>query len=180
MKFENILNENKKAILDDWFQAILESYPPDSINFFKNKKDQFQNPVGTTISKGIRSIFDEILNDFCREDIAAPLDSIVKIRSVQDFSPAQAVNFVFLLKDIIRNNVGKVVSQYQLEDELYTFECRIDRLALYAFENYMQCREKLCEIRVKQAKAGGFKILDRLNRKPEKAGHGSGRNTEDN
>ena len=122
MKLDDLLNEKKKTILENWFHAILESYPPDSINFFKNKKDQFQNPVGHTISEGIASIFDGLLGDFCREDIAAPLDRIVKIRSVQDFSPAQAVGFAFLLKDVIRNQVGEEISQYRLEEQLYTFD----------------------------------------------------------
>jgi len=180
MKLEDVLNEKKKAILDGWFQAALESYHPDSINFFKNKKDQFQNPVGHTLSEGMGVILDEILGEFRREQMADPLDRIIKIRSVQDFSAADAVSFMFQLKDVVRNIAGEAISQHHLEESLYKFDARVDRLVLYAFENYTRCREKLYQIRIDQVKAGGFRILDRLNRKPESADGDSGEKIENN
>ena len=54
----------------------------------------------------------------------------------EDFTAAQAVAFVFLLKRILRDPA---------RDE------RIDALALRAFDLYMQCREKIWEIKAKQA-----------------------------
>lgn len=169
MKLEDLLVEKKKTILENWFQSILESYPPDSINFFKNKKDQFQNPVGHSIQDGMEKLFDGLLGDFDREDVAVPLDKIIKIRSVQDFTPSQAVAFIHSIKHIVRDTMGELIRDDLYREQLYQFDCRVDRLALYAFDCYMQCREKLYEIRVREAKAGSQIIFERLNRRADSA-----------
>jgi len=180
MNSTDFLNQNRNKVLENWLQAILESYPPDSIDFFKNKKDQFQNPVGHAISDGIEKIFDELLGEFDQEKIIEPLERIIKIRTVQEFSPAQATAFIFPLKNVIRGVLGEHIRENHLEDQLYALDCRIDRLALYAFDIYMQCREKLFEIRINQVKAGGFKLMERLNRRPEAPSKDLGDKVENN
>ncbi|MEW5923627.1 MAG: RsbRD N-terminal domain-containing protein [Candidatus Zixiibacteriota bacterium] len=174
MKLEDLLVEKKKTILENWFQLILESYPPDSVKFFKNKKDQFQNPVGHAIQDGIEKLFDGLLGNFTREDVAVPLDKIIKIRSVQDFSPSQAIAFIHFIKKIVRDALGELIKDDHYRNQLYEFDCRVDRLALYAFDCYMQCREKLYEIKVREAKAGSQMIIEKLNRRADSAAGAEG------
>ncbi|PKK84340.1 MAG: hypothetical protein CVT49_04205 [candidate division Zixibacteria bacterium HGW-Zixibacteria-1] len=180
MKLEDLLIEKKKTILEDWFQLILESYPPGSIDFFKNKKDQFQNPVGYTILNGIEKLFEGLLGEFSLEDVAAPLDKIIKIRSVQDFSPSQAVAFIHQLKKVVRKSLGEQIRDDQLRNQLHNFDCRVDRLTLYAFDNYMQCREKMFEIRVNEARAGSNRLIERLNRRYDGAASADDKKIENN
>lgn len=66
--------------------------------------------------------------------IALALDAIIRIRAVQDLTPSQAVEFLFLLKPIMRE-LAPEQDQVRLAD-------RIDRLALMAFDKYMQCRRR--------------------------------------
>jgi hypothetical protein len=80
------------------------------------------------------------------------LDPIIRIRAVQDFSPGQALRFVFLLKDVIRKNFGMEIGEFNLHTELQRLESQIDDLALLAFDVYMKCRERLYEIRSREAK----------------------------
>ena len=51
------------------------------------------------------------------------------------------------------------------------FFSRIDGLALLAFDLYMDCREKICEIRINEAKAEkemAFRMMERISTSKEK------------
>jgi hypothetical protein len=56
-------------------------------------------------------------------------------------------------------------------DEWMKFQSKIDELALFAFDIYMDCREKICEIRVNQAKTEkemAFRMMERMTTSKEK------------
>ena len=98
-----ILNNKKEAIVRKWIDLILNSYPAEAANFLKLKKNQFDNPIGHTITINAEKIFDELINDCDLEKIKFLLDEIIKIRAVQSFSPSQALGFLFDLKKTIRD-----------------------------------------------------------------------------
>ena len=93
-------------------------------------------------------------------------NSIIRIRSIQDFTASQAVAFTFKLKDVIREELaGKMQgrpadAQSRLREELHAFETRIDELSLLAFDVYMKCREKLYEIRTNEIKKRSRKAFE--------------------
>lgn len=163
MGLNDLLIEKKASILQKWFDAIIESYPADASNFLKEQKNQFTNPVGTTISKGIENILDELLSGLKSENISKFLDEIVRIRAVQDFTPASALSFIFLLKKVIREDMEKDIQEKQLYGELLAFESKIDDLACAAFDIYMKCREKIYEIKANEVKSMTFRLLQRAN-----------------
>ncbi len=142
---------------------ILETYPPDTSRFLKQEKNQFANPVGNTISLEIEDIYEELLHGRDSEKLSHFLDRIIKIRAIQDFSPAQAVVFVFHLKNAVREELGGKIRNDQLFEELLEFERRIDKLALFAFDTYVKCREKVYEIRVAEVKNRVFSLLKRAD-----------------
>ena len=94
----DLLKKEKEGILKRWFDLILGTYPPDTAALMQKGKDLFTNPVGSTISEEIEALFKGLLENESSESLSASLNSILKIRSVQDFSPSKAVGFVFLLK----------------------------------------------------------------------------------
>jgi hypothetical protein len=99
------------------------------------------------------------------------LDAILKIRSVQDFSPSKAVGFIFLLKRAIGETLKNEICRESVMSEWLGFQSRIDDLALHAFDIYMGCREKICEIRVNQAKAEkemALRMMERVTHSKEK------------
>jgi hypothetical protein len=152
MDFDKLVSEKSSKIQKRWINATLETYPADSQRFLKNQRDRFANPVGYTLSKEIRSLFDHLLKSSAMEEVAPVLERMIRIRAIQDFSPSRATNFIFLLKRIIREELEQEVREEDLYNALRELETRIDELALLAFDIYMKCREKLYEIRANQAK----------------------------
>jgi len=140
-----ILKERKQTILDKWFQDVAESYPEETTQFLGRKGDPFGNPVGHALRQGLGGLLEGLLSDAQPDDLASHLDEIVRIRAVQEFSPSRAVTFIFSLKRIVRDACGDGLPQ-GLED----FDTAVDRLGLLAFDNYMACRERLFEIKVKE------------------------------
>ncbi|OGK11598.1 MAG: hypothetical protein A2W80_01200 [Candidatus Riflebacteria bacterium GWC2_50_8] len=163
MRLKRLLSEKKSAVLRRWFDDIVETYPPDTSQFLKKQKNQFANPVGSTILQGIENIFDGLLKGLDKNEISPFLDNIIRIRAVQDFTPPQALSFIFLLKKIIRNEIAKEISDNELSEELLEFESEIDNLALISFDIYMQCREKLYEIKANEVKRMTFRLLQQAN-----------------
>ena len=166
MVLEHLLPQKRAAILERWFQLILETYPADTSRFLKQQKDRFINPVGYTISQEIEALYDELLQEMNSDKLAACLDNIIRIRAVQDFPPSQTIAFIFLLKKAIREELASEIAENRVLEELLKFESKIDKLVLLALDIYMKCREKVFEIRVNEAKAERervLKLLDRTN-----------------
>jgi hypothetical protein len=171
MELKNLLLQHQPAILKRWFELILGTYPPDTAALIQKGKDPFTHPVGSTISQEIEVIFKGLLENESSESLSASLNSILKIRSVQDLSPSNAVGFVFLLKKAIEETLQSEIHEEPIREEWLTFNSKIDQTALLAFDIYMDCREKICEIRVNQARAEremAFKMMDRMTYAKEK------------
>ena len=164
MALKQLLEENKSIILSRWFDTILETYPVDTQHFLRSKKNQFDNPVARRISDGIEGIFSQILNDDEEKDVSPFLDKVVRIRAVQDFTPSRAVAFMFDLKRLVREVLGKAVRERQLSEELWRFEEAIDKMGLLALDIYMKCREEIYELRVNEVKRSVGRLIDRANK----------------
>jgi hypothetical protein len=171
MALGDLLLRNETAILRRWFDLISETYPADTAAMMRKEKNQFTNPVGSTISRAIEVLFKKLCEGSQDEKCQVSLDSILKIRSVQDFSPSKAVGFIFLLKRAIGETLKSEICKEAVIDEWLKLQSRIDDLALQAFDIYMGCREKICEIRVNQARAEkemAFKMMERMTYSKEK------------
>jgi len=148
MNLKNHLMGKKTAILKKWFDAIADTYPGDTAGFLKNKKARFQNPVGYNITEGIEGLFDSLLQGMIPDTVSTFLDAIIRIRAIQDFAPSEALSFIFQLKKVVRQELGsEVLKNQDLADELTAFEFAIDDLALFSFDIYMKCREKIYELK---------------------------------
>ena len=174
MSISDLLSKNRKAILERWLELILRTYPSDAANLLKKDRDPFTNPVGSTISRGIESLFSGLCEGCDPKKVSGSLDSILKIRSVQGFSPSKAVEFVFLLKRAVNEILKGEIEKEGAVEEWQTIQSRIDDMALQAFDIYVDCRKKIYEIRVNQARSEkemAFRMMDRLShsrRKEEK------------
>ncbi len=60
------------------------------------------------------------------------------------------------------DTLGNDIKSQNLYEELTQYWSEIDRLAMFTFDCYMECREKINDIRVTQAKQGQFKPYERL------------------
>jgi hypothetical protein len=152
MTFGELLRTKKDAIVQRWLEEVFASYPEDSAAAFRRQKDPFANPVGCSLRVGTQGILEALVEGQDAEKTCRYLHEIIKIRAVQQFTPSQAVGFVFGLKDAIRAELGKEVKDAALAAELADLEGRIDRIALAAFDVFVQCREQVCELRIAEVK----------------------------
>ena len=154
------LKEHRDAILDRWIESVFGQYPDETSKFLRNQKDRFANPVGASLREGLAGLLDGVIRGAEDGDFESPLDSVIRVRAVQEFSPAAAVGFVFDLKKIVRDDVGKSGSLNATD--FAAFDCTIDHLALLAFDVYMGCREQLWAIRAKQIRNESVGIMERV------------------
>jgi hypothetical protein len=161
MRLNTLLAQKKTAIVKKWFAATIETYPSDTVKFLKSQKDPFANPVGRTIYQGLAALFDELLKETDHESMRSLLDPIIRIRAIQNFSPSQATSFIFFLKNVIRNNIKKEDFEAQLFNELLSFESKIDDMSLMAFNLFMNCREKIYELKANEMKNRTFRAFER-------------------
>ena len=131
------------AILEKWIERTLASYPGQASQFWRDEKDRFRNPVGHTLREGLAAILDEIAGEMDPAKIRPALEAIVRLRAVQDFTAGQATGFVFLLREILNEDLeGGGPPAWQK---------RIDETALLAFDLFMRCREEIYEIKAREA-----------------------------
>jgi hypothetical protein len=162
---KEFLNQRKEILTGKWFDSIMESYPGDTSEFLKREKDRFNNPVGYTIFENMRFIYDELLDGNNHERLSVYLDNIIRIRSIQDFTPMEALAFVFQLKKVIRGELESQRPGGGVIAEFPAFEQKIDELALLAFQVYVRCREDLFEIRARELRNRSGRLLEMVNAK---------------
>lgn len=174
MEILNFLSHHKKDIAGEWLRRTMEAYPAESLKVLQRNKDRFTNPLLHLISESIEKLFVELIQGLDRQKISSALEQIVKLKAVQDFTPSESLEFIFILKDIIRRYVKKHLEEQNknISQELYFVEQQIDKLALIAFDMYVKDREKLFEIQVQEVKNQTYMLIRQANEmsKQEKRG----------
>ena len=132
--------QNREAIAGQWLERVLRTHP----GFLGEEPDPFRNPVVYTLRESLRVLLDELLLDMDARRVSAALDAIVQIRAVQDFAPGRALEFLFQLKDILR--------EHPPGRDLNLLDSRIDQLVLEAFDTYVKYREKTFEARANEVR----------------------------
>ena len=155
-----LIADSKDTLVQKWFERILHTYPESTTGFFSREKDPFRNPIGHTLKEALPALFDGLVQSTDMTSMQPVLDSIVRIRAVQDFTAGQAVAFIFFLKQIIRQELKSSISQFP--DEFAALDTRIDEMALLAFDLFMKCRQQVYEIKANEAKRMVFQ-LERLS-----------------
>jgi hypothetical protein len=156
------LKDCRAAIVDRWKVLALGVYPERAARFIARERDRFQNPVGHVMGESLGILYDGILDDSPAEEMRRALDGIVRIRAVQDLSPAEGVGFVFLLKQAIGEALHGSDADLTGGIGLAELHERIDRLALEAFDLFVHCRETIYELRVREIRSRTSTLLERL------------------
>jgi hypothetical protein len=154
-----LIRDRRDAVLAGWLDRILATYPDEGARFMRSTSDPFHNPIGTAIREELGELLEGVLGDSPPQSHVPSLDRLIRPRAIQDFPPSRAVGIVFSLKEAVRDAVPEEVP---LADDRW-LDRRIDGLAGLAFDLYMQCREKVCEIRVQEYRNRSITVLERLN-----------------
>ncbi len=162
MHINEILSENRRELVKDWFEMVVNTYPPETAQFIREQKDPFANPVGAATRESLDRIVTEILKPrAAAADLEAALDPLIRIRAVQTvFTVAVAVEFPLYLKSLV-HKLAESQSRDETVDGLDEFDTRIDRLLLLTFEVYTKCREAVHNLRARQEKNSIYKAFRR-------------------
>jgi hypothetical protein len=160
-----LLKANQDAIFEKWLADALASYSGDAAKAFARNKDPFANPVGAHLRAATRAILDALLGQVDAETMRGHLEEIIKIRAVQEFTPSQAVGFIFRLKGILRTELPAEAADPRLAPQWAELEGRIDGVALAAFDVFVKCREQISDLRVNEVKRRVSWILEKINRR---------------
>jgi hypothetical protein len=158
MNLSEALKSNEKKILALWTERTLDTYV--SSGFFKKSLDPFANPVGANIREGLAQLFRLITTGSDSQEFAKPLDMIIRIRAVQQFTPAQAVGPILELKWVVRQILSADKNCRELLPDLAPFDRDVDRAVLQAFDLYMECRDRLHKARIRELKSGSYILTD--------------------
>jgi hypothetical protein len=153
MSLKNVLRERKEALLGRWLERVLAGYPERGRDFFGSEKDPFRNPVGTTL----RSELAILLETVCGGDEQAGRDALarlIRLRAVQGFPGGGAIAFLIDLKGILREDVPEA----DIAELAVIFE-QIDAMLLQAVDVLLACRERVWEIRAREARARVHSLL---------------------
>lgn len=170
MALKELLAKKKSSIVKLWMNSIVETYPEETAQFLRNKKDRFANPVGAAINIETERLFDMILEGVEPEKATEFLDNIIRIRAIQDFTPSEALAFVFALKHAIRKELGSELKKGANAEELWELDKEIDRLALISFEIYMNVREDIYKLKAKELQSNAFMLFRRSGMLVEQEG----------
>ncbi len=165
--FEDLLEQRKDTIVERWVDAVLSAYPSESAVLYQAQKDPFANPLGHSVREGTRGIFQTILDGMDMEDLRTHLDKIVRIRAVQQFTPSEALSFVFSLRSIVRTVIPEAEVDAGLREGLAELDAKIDEVALAAFELYAARREEVSQLRISEVKRQMGWVLGKMNRQDE-------------
>lgn len=158
MTLREALHNNRYKIVDKWVEYTLATYQ--ASDFFVKEKDSFANPVGGTIRDSLKKVFSLLSKEADSEQFKKPLSRIMHLRSVQEFSPSQAVAPLNAVKHITRDILAADKETKPLVAELYDFEFNVDLAVLAAFDLYVACREKIYKIRVAEIRSGKELLTD--------------------
>lgn len=161
---KDLLVSKRWAIEKRWMDHILDSYPKDTRDFLKSQSNRFANPVGASIAGFVEKLYDWLIQgvDSQPEALCSSLDEVIRIRAVQDFCPADAVGFIFLVKPAIRETLHSEIVKQNLFEELFSLEARIDSIALLAFDIYVQCRERIFDLKANEIRRRTSRMLERV------------------
>ncbi len=145
-------------------------YEESASGFLQAGQDRFRNPVGHALQEGLPVLMDSLLFGRDTADPGSVLDTIIRMRAVQDFSSSQAVAFILRLKDIVRRELQDLKGSGLDEGSLAAFEDRIDGMALEASDLFVRCREQITEIKARSARRQAF-VAERLAEKSAERNH---------
>ncbi|MCF8024709.1 MAG: RsbRD N-terminal domain-containing protein [Desulfobacteraceae bacterium] len=157
---EEIVRARKDKWVARWFDALMRTYPEESARFFKDTRDPFANPVGATLEKGIRDLFEVVTADtFDNEAAKTALEPMVRVRAIQEMSPSEALGFITEIKAIVKQDAAADSRKSTVAEKARCIVDNADKALLTAFDLYMDCKKRVYHLRARQARDSVRQLL---------------------
>jgi hypothetical protein len=163
VSLRDVLEGDRPAILERWRTKVFDSYSREAVQFFRSEKDAFRNPVGQSILRGTQVIYDGVALGREAGSVTEAIESLVRVRAVQELPASEAVGFVFTLKRAVREHLREIGAEGELWPELASLDERLDALASAAFDLYGHCRESVHQIRMGELRRSAAALRRQLD-----------------
>ncbi len=169
MDLRQALAAKKDAVSARWVEMVHKGYPFATVGFLRTQANPFVNPVGHRTKEAADAIMPVLLAT--EKDVPAllpaldeALEEFMRVRSIQEISPEEAVGVIDGLKNVLRAELAPELEKYNLYKELLDIELRVDAIGLMAFGIYTRCREKIYAMRVEEVKRANSQVIRRAER----------------
>jgi len=127
-----------QSIYEEWIDRVFGTE-------FKRRAlfGQSEDPFSHTVRSDLRKIVDLLFSEAPADGTLAVPEDLIRLRAVQEISAAEAVSHVFVLKDIVRERLGRDPGYERLSQ-------RLDMVALHTFNAYAACRDALFRLRIRE------------------------------
>lgn len=140
---------NRECILSLWQAAVL----PQGLNHACVAQAHSATAAIHLLKAESEALLDWLIQGEEVAQARSSLKEICKLKAVQTTgSPSEALGFILDLKSIIRLVLDDNESRSQGSGEYKEMDGRIDQLMLLAFDEYVECRERVMEIRVDEVR----------------------------
>lgn len=154
MSLRTFLLMREREALPKWYKRMEEVYPPEMRSFWENKESRFTQPIPYTMTQAMQTFYREVMKfQPDEEKVFSELEAVMRICAVQNLQPSKAVRTLYQLKEIIREELrAEDFWSETLPQELLATENQLDQWTLRAFDFYMEFREKIYELRMKEVR----------------------------
>jgi len=158
-----ILHGKEEAIARRWITLVAERYPRETTAFLEGERDPFANPVGRMLRDAAGPLVRALVDDPREGELPEGLAELLRLRSVQDISAAEAVGIVPLLRTAVMEVAGAGIEAGG-PGVLEELGRRIERLMLASFEAFVMARERLYEVRMAERERHSASLLRRAEK----------------
>ncbi len=148
-----------QLIQQKFLDVLLSAYTVSFVSPSAGTGDPFCDPVRSTYYNCAPRLIEWVVNDGNIKEVKENLMSIIRIRSVQNYTPSETISFVLALRWIFRDTIYTSLEEGDREGLFLLFESRIERLLLMALDCYVQCHDKIGQIRINETKAERDRLM---------------------
>ncbi len=143
----------RDMVLEEWVNAIFNTYPFQTTGFLRTSKDPFANPVADMTREAASTVYEAVSGwDKKPSEVRQAIDRFIHLRAVQDFLPSQAMLVFYLLKPILRKHVMPAMQKAGKLKDYLDAESRLDTIVLLGFDMYTKSREVVAQNRINEIK----------------------------
>lgn len=143
----------RDVVLEEWVNAIFDTYPFQTTGFLRTQSDPFVNPVADMTREAARTVYEAVSGwDKKPSEVKEAIDRFVHMRAVQGFNPSQAMLAFYLLKPVLRKHVLPAMQKAGRLKDYLDAESRLDTIVLLGFDMYTESREVVAQNRIDEIK----------------------------
>ena len=158
-----ILEGKETTIAERWIELVCATYPRETAVFLEGDRDAFSNPVGRMLREMAQPLVRALVEDRADPETIENLAELMRLRSVQDMGPAEAVGVAPLLRRAVMDVAGdrvKAAGTAAVEE----LGIRVERMMMLSFDAFVMSRERLYEIRIAERERHTASLLRRAER----------------